>query len=97
MRSWLRRRHGSEDHPALQQVDRLLVGQPDELKVSLSGLPGQLDELLGIYEGLFEQRDYDVVNVDRPLDDLWVAQIRRRSSSRSTRARGAATNPGWEE
>lgn len=85
MRSWLRRRRVLEAHPALQQVDRLLSDQPDELEVSLSGLPNQLDELLGIYEGLFELRDYEVINVDRPLDDLWIAQLQRRSSSRTIR------------
>ena len=85
MRSWLRRRRAPEGHPALQQVDRLLAGQPDELEVSLSGLPGQLDRLLGVYEDLFELRDYEVINIDRQLDDLWIAQLRRRSSSRTTR------------
>lgn len=78
MRSWLGRRRASEDHPGLQQVDRLLSGCPPELEVPIAGLPNQLDRLLGIYEGLFELRDYEIVNVDRRFDDLWVARIERR-------------------
>lgn len=78
MRVRLGRRRVSEDHPALQQVDRLLSGRPPELEVPISGLPGQLDQLLGIYEGFFELRDYEVVDVDRRVDDLWIARIERR-------------------
>lgn len=78
MRSWLSRRRSSDNHPALQQVDRLLSGCPRALEVPIAGLPNQLDRLLGIYEGLFALRDYEVVDVDRRLDDLWVARIERR-------------------
>jgi hypothetical protein len=59
-------------------VDRLLSGRPPELEVRISGLPNQLDQLLGIYEGLFELRDYEVVSVERDLDDLWIARVERR-------------------
>ena len=78
MRYWLGRRRVSEDHPAQQQVDRLLMGRPPELEVPISGLPNQLGELLGVYEGLFELRDYELVDVDRRLDDLWIARLERR-------------------
>lgn len=79
MKSWLVRRRASENHPALRQVDRLLSGSPDELQVSISGLPGQLGELFSLFEGLFELREYRVKEVDRRLDDLWVARLERAS------------------
>ena len=79
MKRWGRRR-ASESHPALGQVDRLLSGSPDELEVPISGLPGQLNELFSIYEGLFRLRDYRVIRVDRSLDDLWIARLERASS-----------------
>lgn len=75
-------------------MDRLLAGQPEELEVSLSGLPDQLDELLGVYEDLFELRDYEVINVERPLDDLWIAQLQRRSSSRTIRTSTSNSRKG---
>lgn len=74
------RRRVSPRHPALNQVDRLLSGRPDELEVPISGLPGRLGELLSLYEGLFELRDYRVKEVDRRLDDLWIARLERTSS-----------------
>ena len=77
MRTWLGRKRASEDHPALKQVDRLLSEGPDELEVPISGLPGQLEGLVSIYEPLFRLRDYRVVSVDRDFDDLWVARIER--------------------
>lgn len=77
MRDRLGRRQASKNHPGLRQVDRLLSGRPDELEVPISGLPGQLDKLLSIYEGLFELRDYRVKAVDRRLDDLWIARLER--------------------
>ena len=80
MKSWLGRRQASENHPALKQVDRLLSGSPAELEVPISGLPGQLGELLSLYEGLFELREYRVTEVDRRLDDLWIARLERASS-----------------
>jgi hypothetical protein len=76
----LGRRGASENHPGLKQVDRLLSGRPEELEVSISGLPGQLTELFSIYENLFELRDYRVIGVDRSLDDLWVARLARARS-----------------
>ena len=78
MKSWLGRRRASENHPGLRQVDRLLSSRPDELEVPISGLPGQLNELFSIYEGLFELRDYRVKEVDRRLDDLWIARLTRK-------------------
>ena len=75
-----RRASESQNHPGLRQVDRLLSGRPDELEVPISGLPGQLNELLSIYEGLFELRDYRVRSVDRSLDDLWIARLARARS-----------------
>ena len=78
MKDWLGRRRGSHNHPGLGQVDRLLTGRPQELAVPISGLPGQLDELFSIYEGLFELRDYRVEEVDRRLDDLWIAHLTRK-------------------
>ncbi len=80
MKSWLGRRRASENHPGLRQVDRLLSGSPDELEVPISGLPGELGALLSLYEGLFELREYRVKEVDRRLDDLWIARLRRASS-----------------
>ena len=77
MKSWLGRRRAAENHPGLRQVDRLLSGRPDELEVSISGLPGQLGELLSLYERLFALRDYRVKDVDRRLDDLWIARFAR--------------------
>ena len=76
----LRRRRAPENHPGLEQVDRLLSGRPDELEVPISGLPGQLTELFSLYEGLFELRDYRVIRVDRTLDDLWIARLARARS-----------------
>lgn len=76
----LGRRRVSGNHPGLRQVDRLLSGSPEELDVRISGLPGQLNELFSIYEGLFELRDYRVIRVDRSLDDLWVARLARARS-----------------
>ena len=80
MKSWLGRRRASENHPGLRQVDRLLSGRPDQLEVPISGLPGQLTELLSIYERLFELRDYQVRSVDRSLDDLWIARLAKARS-----------------
>ena len=80
MKSWLGRRRASENHPGLRQVDRLLSGSPDELEVRFSGLPGQLGELFSLYEGLFQLREYRVKEVDRRIDDLWVARLERASS-----------------
>lgn len=80
MKRWLGRRRASENHPGLRQVDRLLSGNPEELEVPISGLPGQLNELFSIYERLFELRDYRVKEVDRRLDDLWIARLERASS-----------------
>ena len=77
MRAWLGRKRASENHPALRQVDRLLSGRPDELEVPISGLPDHLDDLVSIYERLFELRDYRVVALDRDLDDLWIARVER--------------------
>lgn len=77
MRTRFGRRQTSENHPALKQVDRLLIGRPDELEVPISGLPDRLDKLFSIYEGLFELRDYRVKAVDRRMSDLWIAQIER--------------------
>ncbi len=77
MREWLGRRRASQNHPGLEQVDRLLSGRPAELEVPISGLPGQLGELFSIYEGLFQLRDYQVIAVDRRLDDLWIARLAR--------------------
>ena len=77
MKSWLGRRRPAANHPGLGQVDRLLSGSPEELEVSISGLPGQLAELFSLYEGLFELREYRVKEVDRRLDDLWVARLGR--------------------
>lgn len=79
MKSWLGRRRASENHPGLRQVDRLLSGNPDELEVPISGLPGQLGELLSLYEALFELREYRVKEVDRRRDDLWIARLGRAS------------------
>ena len=76
----LGRRRASENHPGLLHVDKLLSGSPDELEVPISGLPGQLNELFSIYEGLFELRDYRVIRVDRSLDDLWIARLARARS-----------------
>ena len=78
MRDRLGRRRALENHPGLKQVDKLLSGHPDELEVSISGLPGQLDELFSIYRCLFELRDYRVKAVDRRLDDLWIARLTRK-------------------
>lgn len=72
-----RRGSGNQDHPGLRQVDKLLSGGPEEIEISISGLPGQLNELFSIYEGLFELRDYRVRSVDRRLDDLWIARLAR--------------------
>ncbi|MDP9068264.1 MAG: hypothetical protein M3N53_07965 [Actinomycetota bacterium] len=80
MKSWWGRRQASENHPGLRQVDKLLSGSPDELEVPISGLPGQLGELFSLYERLFELREYRVKEVDRRLDDLWIARLRRASS-----------------
>ena len=77
MRTWLSRKRASRNHPALKQVDRLLSGRPDELEVPISGLPGRLDDLFSIYEGLFELRGYRVMTVDRRLDDLWIVRTER--------------------
>lgn len=77
MRAWLGRKRASEDHPALRQVDRLLSGRPDELEVPISCLPGQLEELVSVFEPLFKLRDYRVVSLDRDLDDLWIARVKR--------------------
>ena len=77
MRDRLGRRRTLKNHPGLRQVDRLVSGRPDELEVPVSGLPGQLDKLFSIYEGLFELRDYRVMAVDRRLDDLWIARLAR--------------------
>ena len=71
------RKRASANHPALQQVDRLLSGRPDELEVPIAGLPDRLGKLFSIYEGLFELRDYRVRAVDRRRSDLWIAQIER--------------------
>ena len=79
--TWFGRRRAPESHPALQQVDRLLSGRPEELEVPIAGLPGRLDRLFSIYEDLFELRDYRVTAVDRRLDDLWIARIARASGS----------------
>ena len=73
----LGRRRALENHPGLKQVDRLLSGSPDELEVPISGLPGQLGELFSLYEGLFRLREYRVKEVDRRLDDLWIARLER--------------------
>ena len=73
----LGRRRVTEGHPGLKQVDKLLSGRPEEVEVPISGLPGQLNELFSIYEGLFELRDYRVRSVDRRLDDLWIARLAR--------------------
>jgi hypothetical protein len=75
-----RRASENENHPGLRQVDKLLSGSPDELEVPISGLPGQLNELFSIYQGLFELRDYRVITVDRSLDDLWIARLARARS-----------------
>ena len=80
MKSWLGRKRASENHPALGQVDKVLLGRPAELDVPISGLPGQLNELFSIYEDLFELRDYRVISVDRSLDDLWIARLARARS-----------------
>ena len=80
MKSWLGRKRASEDHPGLRQVDKLLLGSPDELEVPISGLPGQLGELFSLFEDLFELREYRVKEVDRRLDDLWIARLERASS-----------------
>ena len=77
MKSWLGRRRAPENHPGLRQVDRLLSGRPDELEVPISGLPGQLEELFALYEDLFQLRQYRVKEVDRRLDDLWIARLER--------------------
>jgi hypothetical protein len=74
------RRRASEGHPGLRQVDRLLAGSPEELEVPISGLPGQLGDLFSLYEGLFELREYRVKEVDRRLDDLWIARLERAST-----------------
>ena len=75
-----RRPSKHQNHPGLQQVDRLLSGSPEELEVPISGLPGQLGELFTLFEGLFELRDYRVKEVDRRLDDLWIARLERAGS-----------------
>ena len=80
MRDRLGQRRALKNHPGLKQVDRLVSGRPDELEVPISGLPGQLDKLLSIYECLFELRDYRVKAVDRRLDDLWIARLERARS-----------------
>ena len=80
MRAWRGRKRVSENHPAQKQVDKLLLGRPDELEVPISGLPDQLDDLFSIYERLFELRDYRVIRVDRGLDDLWIARLARARS-----------------
>ena len=69
------RRAAAEGHPGLQQVDRILAGRPEELLVPVAGLPGRLAELFSVYEDLFELRDYRVMAIDRPRDDLWIARI----------------------
>jgi hypothetical protein len=69
------RRRVSENHPALEQVDRLVSERPAELAVPISGLPGQVGPLLAVYEALFALRDYRVRAVDRRRDDLWIAHI----------------------
>ncbi len=75
MRDWLGRRRAAQDHPGLKQVDRLLAGRPDELQVPISGLPGRLGDLFALYEALFRLRNYRVTEVDRTLDDLWIAKV----------------------
>ena len=75
-----RRPSKHQNHPGLQQVDRLLSGRPHELEVPISGLPGQLTELFSLYERLFELRDYRVMAVDRRIDDLWIARLERAHS-----------------
>ena len=80
MKSRLGRRRASKNHPGLRQVDRLLSDHPDELEVPISGLPGQLEELFSLFEGLFELREYRVKEVDRRLNDLWIARLERARS-----------------
>ena len=80
MKRWLGRRQPSANHPGLRQVDKLLSGSPDELEVRISGLPGQLGELFSLYEDLFQLRAYRVKEVDRRLDDLWIARLERAGS-----------------
>lgn len=82
MRHRLGRGRASQEHPALKQVDRLLSERPEKLEVPISGLPGRLDELFSIYKSLFELRDYRVKEVDRGLDDLWIARLERAGGSR---------------
>jgi hypothetical protein len=77
MKSWLGRRRALENHPGLRQVDRLLSASPQELEIRISGLPGQLNELFSVYEDLFELRRYRVKEVDRRLNDLWIARLER--------------------
>ena len=78
MRHWSARRRASEEHPGLQQVDRLVAGRPDELEVPIAGLPGQIGPFFAIYERLFKLREYRVTAVDRNQDDLWIARFTRR-------------------
>lgn len=86
LKTWSDRRTAAEGHPALQQVDRLLAGRPEELLVPVAGLPGRLAELFSVYEDLFELRDYRVMAVERPRDDLWIARIAcRKQLSHSAR------------
>ncbi len=80
MRNRFARRRASQNHPGLVQIDRLLKGRPHELEVPISGLPGRLGELFSIYEGLFESRGYRVREVDRRVDDLWIARLERARS-----------------
>ncbi|MDQ3878469.1 MAG: hypothetical protein M3290_09010 [Actinomycetota bacterium] len=89
MRHWLGRRRASQDHPGLKQVDKLLSGNPDQLKVPVSGLPGQVSELLSFYEGLFKRRNYRVIEVDRRVDDLWIAHIERTKQRHQGVVRGS--------
>ena len=69
-------------HPGLQQVDRLLSGNPQQLEVPICGLPGRVAELFSIYEDLFELRNYRVMAVDRRRDDIWIARLERRGQLR---------------
>ncbi len=77
MRNRFGRRRVSQSEAALRQVDRLLSGRPDALEVPIAGLPDRLGELFSIYEHLFELRHYRVTQLDRRLDDLWIARIER--------------------
>jgi hypothetical protein len=99
-RSWFRSRQPKAKLPT-RQVDRLLAGDPKQVAVRISSLPGRREDLVELYSAIFSSHGYDLMRLDPSAGDEVEAIFERRrdrvASPRDTNASDQSAQQGRDE